>query len=133
MSIIYTTGDGKAYTAGDGSVLVLPQFNLNSDRTEKNSIKIVFEKSLTNKESILSQLTVLYGTRKGEQALDRSFGIDWSFMDQPTEIAKAMLSAEIITKTNTYIPSVAISAIDFTADINGNLIPTVSVEEVAYE
>ncbi len=133
MSIIYTTGDGKAYTAGDGSVLVLPQFNLNSDRTEKNSIKIVFEKSLTNKESILRQLTVLYGTRKGEQALDRSFGIDWSFMDQPTEIAKAMLSAEIITKTNTYVPAVAISAIDFTADINGNLIPTVSVEEVAYE
>lgn len=133
MSIIYTTGDGKAFTAGDGSVLVLPQFNLNSDRTEKNSIKIVFEKSLTNKESILRQLTVLYGTRKGEQALDRSFGIDWSFMDQPTEIAKAMLSAEIITKTNTYVPAVAISAIDFTADINGNLIPTVSVEEVAYE
>ena len=133
MSIIYTTADGRTYTAGDGSVLVLPQFRVNGDSAEKNSIKIVFEKSLTNKESILRQLSVLYGTRKGEQALDRNFGIDWSFLDQPTEIAKAMLSAEIITKTNTYVPSVAISAIDFTADIDGNLTPTVSVEEVEYE
>ena len=133
MSIIYTTADGKAYTAGDGSVLVLPQFDLDNDRTKKNGIKIVFEKSLSNKESILRQLSILYGTRRGEQALDRSFGIDWSFMDQPTEVAKAMLSAEIITKTNTYVPSVAISAIYFTADINGNLTPTVSVEEVEHE
>ena len=94
-----------------------------------NNIKIVFEKNLTNKEAILRQLSVLYGTRAGEQALDRSFGLDWSFLDQPQEVAKAMLSAEIITKTSTYVPSVAVSSIDFTADINGHLTPTVSVEE----
>ena len=98
-----------------------------------NNIKIVFEKNLTNKETILRQLSILYGTRTGEQALDRSFGIDWTFLDQPTEVAKAILSAEIITKTNTYVPSVAVSNIDFTADINGNLTPTVSVEEVENE
>ena len=95
-----------------------------------NNIKIVFEKNLTHKESVLRQLSVLYGTRTGEQALDRNFGIDWSFSDQPIEVAKAMLSAEIITKTNTYVPSVAVSNIDFDADINGHLTPTVSVEEV---
>lgn len=31
-----------------------------------------------------------------------------------------MLSAEIITKTNTYVPTVAVSSIDFTADMNGH-------------
>ena len=98
-----------------------------------NNIKIIFEKNLTNKEIIMRQLSVLYGTRAGEQALDRSFGLDWSFLDQPHEVAKAMLSAEIITKTNTYVPSVAVSIIDFTADINGNLTPMVSVEEVENE
>ena len=98
-----------------------------------NNIKIVFEKNLTNKEAILRQLSVLYGTRTGEQALDRSFGLDWSFLDQPIEVAKAMLSAEIITKTNQYVHSVSVSSIDFTADINGNLTPTVSVEEVENE
>ena len=98
-----------------------------------NNIKIVFEKNLTNKEAILRQLSVLYGTRAGEQALDRSFGLDWSFLDQPHEVAKALLSAEIITKTNTYVPTVAVSSIDFAADINGHLTPTVSVEEVENE
>lgn len=98
-----------------------------------SNIKIVFEKNLTNKEAIYQQLSVLYGTRTGEQALDRNFGLDWSFLDQPTEVAKAMLSAEIITKTNKYVPAVSVSAIDFAADINGNLTPTVSVEEVENE
>jgi phage baseplate assembly protein W len=94
-----------------------------------SNIKILFEQALTNREAIQRQLSILYGTRAGEQALDRDFGLDWSFMDQPIEVAKAMLSAEIITKTNTYIQGVEVSAIEFTADINGNLTPSVSVRE----
>ena len=98
-----------------------------------NNIKILYEKNLTKKETVLRQLSILYGTRTGEQALDRSFGLDWSFLDQPHEVAKALLSAEIITKTNTYVPAVAVSSIDFIADINGNLNPIVRVEEVEDE
>ena len=95
-----------------------------------SKISVVFEKNLTNKEAIQRQLSVLYGTSTGEQAMDRNFGIDWSFLDQPVEVAKALLSAEIITKTNIYVPSVSVSAIEFNADTYGNLIPTVSVREV---
>ena len=97
------------------------------------TIEIVFESSLTQKESIIRQLKLLYGTRKGEQALDRDFGIDWSFLDQPMEVAKAMLSAEIITQTTHYVPSIAVTAINFTSDLNGNLTPTIRVEEVENE
>lgn len=97
------------------------------------TIDIVFESNLSKKEAICRNLTVLYGTRKGEQALDRSFGLDWSFLDQPLEVAKAMLSAEIITQTNKYVPAVAVSNIDFTADLLGNVTPTVSVEEAINE
>ena len=95
----------------------------------KNNIEIVFEKNLNHRETIQRQLTVLYGTRTGEQALDRNFGLDWSFLDQPIEVAKAMLSAEIITKTNIYVPTVEVSAIEFSADMVGNLSPIVSVRE----
>ena len=133
MYIPYTMANGQAYTAADGSTLVLLYGDSPNGSTEKGAIKIVFEKNLTNKEAILRQLAVLYGTRAGEQALDRSFGLDWSFLDHPAEVAKAMLSAEIITKTNTYIPTVTVSHIDFTTDMNGNLTPTVSVEEVEHE
>lgn len=96
-------------------------------------ISFIFESTLTNREAIRRRLSVLYGTRKGEQALDRNFGLDWSFLDQPTEVAKAMLSSEIITKTAAYIPEVAVTSINFTADTNGNLTPIVSVEEVTNE
>ena len=96
-------------------------------------INIVFEKSLTRHDAISRQLTILLGTRAGEQALDRNFGLDWSFLDQPLEVAKAMLSAEIITKVSKYVPTVAVSNIEYTADNNGNLTPTVSVEEVEHE
>ena len=95
-----------------------------------SKINVVLEKSLSNKEAILRQLSVLYGTHTGEQALDRNFGLDWSFLDQPIEVAKAMLSAEIITKTNTYVPTVEVASIEFNADMTGNLTPTVSVREV---
>lgn len=97
------------------------------------NIKILFESGLTNKEAIQRHLSILYGTRAGEQAQDRSFGIDWSFLDQPLEVAKAMLSAEIIEKTAAYEPNVTVTAIDFTADINGNLTPTVHLEEAENE
>lgn len=97
------------------------------------NINILFENELTNKEAILRHLSILYGTRAGEQALDRSFGIDWSFMDQPLEVAKAILSAEIIEKTAAYEPTVTVTAIDFTSDINGNLTPTVHLEEAENE
>lgn len=97
------------------------------------TIKLAFDNNLSKKEAILRRLSVLYGTRKGEQALDRDFGIDWSFLDQPMEVAKAMLSSEIITKTNQYIPEVAVSVIQFSTDATGNLVPTVRVEEVIHE
>lgn len=97
------------------------------------TIEIVFESSLSRKDAIIRQLKVLYGTRKGEQALDRDFGIDWSFLDQPMEVAKALLSAEIITQTTQYVPGIAVSVIEFSSDPDGNLTPTIQVEEVENE
>lgn len=97
------------------------------------TIEIAFESSLSRKDAIIRQLKVLYGTRKGEQALDRNFGIDWSFLDQPMEVAKAMLSAEIITQTAKYVPAIAVTLIEFASDLNGNLTPTIRVEEVENE
>lgn len=97
------------------------------------NIDIVFENSITNKEAILRHLTVLYGTNAGEQAQDRSFGIDWSALSQPIEVAKAMLSTEIIEKTAKYEPKATITGIDFTADVYGHLNPIVHVEEARNE
>lgn len=55
-------------------------------------------------EDVIRCLNCLYGTRPGEQALDREFGIDTNALGQPFEQAKSLLSAEIIRKTARYEP-----------------------------
>lgn len=92
------------------------------------TINILSENNSDKKTAVLRNLAVLLGTRKGEQALDRNFGLDWSCLDQPIEMAKASLSAEIIMQVAKYVPGVFVSSIDFTADAMGHLTPTVRVE-----
>ncbi len=50
-------------------------------------------------KEVYRNLLVLYGTRAGEQALDRDFGIDANINDCPQESAQALLAAEYIRKT----------------------------------
>lgn len=77
---------------------------------------------------VLRCLTVLYGTRVGEQGLDRDFGIDWSFLDQPMETAKAMIEAELITKTRKYEPRAQVERVTWEGDYaSGNIRPKVVI------
>lgn len=77
---------------------------------------------------VLRCLTVLYGTRVGEQGLDRDFGIDWSFLDQPMEMAKAMIEAELIRKTRKYETRAHVEQVTWQGDYtNGNIQPKVVI------
>lgn len=75
-------------------------------------------------------IRIILGTRAGEQALDRQFGIDWSCLDMPTETAKAACAAEIISKIKKYEPRAHISRVTFTGDINGNFTPRIEVDRL---
>ena len=61
-------------------------------------IEIKMNGNGTTEENVRKCLTVLLGTREGEQALDRNFGLNWDFLDMTTAAAKARLTAEIIEK-----------------------------------
>lgn len=61
-------------------------------------------------------LLTLYTTRSGEQALDREFGLDFSFQDKPMSVSKNMFVVEIIKKTKKYEPRVAVEGIEFYGD-----------------
>ncbi len=77
---------------------------------------------------VLRCLTVLYGTRVGEQALDRDFGIDWSFLDQPMETAKAMIEQELIRKTRKYEKRANVEQVTWTGEFaDGNIRPKVVI------
>ena len=82
-------------------------------------------------QDVLRCLTVLYHTRVGEQALDREFGIDWSFLDMPMPAARTMIEAELIEKTRRYEPRVKVTEVTWSGDsVSGELIPKVVIELV---
>jgi len=94
-----------------------------------NKVNLVFDADPEGKEAVYRKLRLLYGTRAGEQALDRSFGLDWSGLDSPLEVAKAELTTEIIEKTASYVPEVTVASVTFSLDADGALTPTVKVKE----
>ncbi|NCC16540.1 MAG: lysozyme [Clostridia bacterium] len=75
-------------------------------------------------------LTILYGTPVGSVALDREFGLDWNFVDLPTEVAKAKMAAEIIGKTRKYEPRVAVQEVQWETSDEGELKPKVVIQIV---
>lgn len=81
---------------------------------------------------IYRNLTVLYGTQTGEQALDREFGIDINVVSAPQENAQALLTAEYVRKTHQYEPRARIVRVDWTAGaaVDGNMRPKVVIEIV---
>lgn len=93
-------------------------------------IEIKMNKNGTVAESVRQCLTILLGTREGEEALDRNFGLKQDFLDMPTAAAKAMFTAEIIEKIKKYEPRAKVKSVKFEADTNGLLRPTVEVDIV---
>ncbi len=80
-------------------------------------------------EDIRRCLSALYMVRVGEQPLDRDFGLDQSFVDQPLNIAKNLLALEVIKKTKRYEKRVEVEKIDFKFDEEGQMIPVVYVKK----
>lgn len=67
----------------------------------------------TTAREVYRNLLVLYGTRAGEQALDRDFGIDANLNDYPQESAQALLAAEYVRKTQKYEPRARVLRVEW--------------------
>lgn len=79
-------------------------------------------------EDIRRCLTALYSVRTGEQPLDREFGIDCAFLDQPMNIAKNMFALEVLEKTKRYEKRVSVEKVDYRFDNEGQMIPVISLK-----
>jgi phage baseplate assembly protein W len=82
-------------------------------------------------EEIAQNVRMILTTPKGSVPLDRSFGLDFKVLDQPTSRAQALLSAEIITQVSKYEPRANVSKVDwehFPDEAgDGHIIPRVSL------
>ena len=97
-------------------------------------MKISFVNQSEQKEDVLRCLNTLYTTPVGTVALDRNFGLDWSVLDLPLEIAKGRFTIEVIEKTRKYEPRVNIVKVLFLSTqlqtIDGNLLGEVVLKFV---
>lgn len=64
-------------------------------------------------EDVRRCLACLYGTRPGEQALDREFGITAEALGRPLAQAQSLLTAEIIRKTARYEPRARVVRVEW--------------------
>ena len=81
---------------------------------------------------ILQNVRTIMTTPKGSVPLRRGWFVDYSLLDQPLEVAKARLRAEIYEAVRQYEPRVEVTEIGFadTSDdlMSGRLIPRVKIE-----
>lgn len=77
-------------------------------------------------DDVILCLNTLFSIKTGEQALDRSLGVDYeSIIDMPRPMAENALSLEIIEKVETYEPRVEIENISYSVSTDGTLIPSI--------
>lgn len=91
-------------------------------------VALHFTNKTKEMENIAECLQVLYSTPVGSVALDRDFGMDWSYLDLPMPAAKAQLESELIRKTRKYEPRVQVQEVQWEYDgKNGKMKPKVVV------
>lgn len=81
-------------------------------------VAVVIEPGTAGEETVQAvrrSLTILYGTRVGEQALDRDFGLEGDWADAPQARARTLLAAEIVRKTAHYEPRARVERVEWGA------------------
>lgn len=81
----------------------------------------------TEQKEILQNVRTIISTTKYSVPLDRGFGVDATFLDQPMAVAQASISSEILRAVKQYEPRVTITGISFDGDPDGRLLPKVEV------
>lgn len=101
---------------------------------DTKSTVIVVESSvfnLTEEKEIIKNVDTILKTVSGTVALDRSFGIDISYLDKPMHIQKGLISVEFIKKIRKYEQRCNISEILFEENYKtGVITPKVVVQLV---
>ena len=78
---------------------------------------------------VMQNVRTILGTRKGTVPLDRSFGIDFSFLDDPLPLAQARLKTEVFQQIRKYEPRAILREINFSGNpLEGQLYPNVKIE-----
>ena len=80
--------------------------------------------------AVLQNIAVILSTPMGTVPLYRDFGLDWSFLDKPTPVAKVLMVAPVREAIQRWEPRATVLDVSFSEDPAqpGVLIPRVEVD-----
>ena len=84
----------------------------------------------TEYEEIVQNVQMILATMKGTVPLDRGFGIDGRFLDEPTGVVQARAAAEITSAINSQEPRARVQKVFFDGDLAGGFGISVRIEIV---
>ncbi|MCP4747972.1 MAG: GPW/gp25 family protein [Desulfobacteraceae bacterium] len=86
----------------------------------------------TGIQEIIQNVKIILSTQKGTVPLDRDFGLDLSFLDAPTPVAKALAVSEIIEEVEKQEPRVLVKSVEWiqsqTDEMDGKMVPKVLIQ-----
>lgn len=82
----------------------------------------------TGAEEVVQNVATVLATPKGSVSLDREFGTEWHFVDQPTTKAMARIRSDIVQALQKYEPRARVKEVLFERSGLSGLTPTVRLE-----
>lgn len=80
---------------------------------------------------ILQNVLTICLTQKYSVPMDRAFGVEGEFLDEAVSRVRASFKQEVVRAVKKYEPRARVTSIDFTADLNGRVIPRIRVKIVS--
>lgn len=80
-------------------------------------------------EEIAQNVRTILTTYRGTVPLDRRFGVDGEFIDEPTPVAISRLSGDIVAAIEQYEPRVRVKSVNFVMSdlVTGRIVPQVKL------
>ena len=79
-------------------------------------------------QEILQNVLTICTTAKYSVPLDREFGINGTFVDDPVSTVKAAYTQEVVRAVRKFEPRARITRVDFVGTLNGEVYPKVFVK-----
>lgn len=79
-------------------------------------------------EEVTQNVATIIATERGSVPYDREFGIDRTAIDQPVNIGRAKITADIVRTVRKYEPRATIKRIDWSTSAEGLRNPTAIIE-----
>ena len=84
-------------------------------------------------QEILQNVLTICLTQKYSVPMDRLLGVEGEFLDEAVSRVRAKFKSEVVQAVRKYEPRARVIAIDFSADLNGKVIPRIRIKIVSAE